>query len=213
MEMFKDLIDLFTNRFSKKYLLLICAVLSITLIFVGTWFCFSDREKMAEQKETLFISDSKSALVEQEEKKEAQVIMVDVKGDVSKPGLYLCPSDASIQEAIQQAGGITEKGDVNSVNLSQRLTDEMVIYIPTLNEAKTLKESPFISQTVSDDMISLNHATVTELETLPGIGPKKAQSIVAYREQNGGFQSIEELKRVDGIGEKTFEQLKSSVRL
>ena len=139
--------------------------------------------------------------------------MVDVKGAVSKPGVYLCPSDARIQDAIQQAGGITEKGDVNSVNLSQRLTDEMVIYIPTLNEAKTLKESPFISQTVSDDMISLNHATVTELETLPGIGPKKAQSIVAYREQNGGFQSIEELKRVDGIGEKTFEQLKSSVRL
>ena len=109
MEMFKDLIDLFTNRFSKKYLLLICAVLSITLIFVGTWFCFSDREKMAEQKETLFISDSKSALVEQEEKKEAQVIMVDVKGAVSKPGVYLCPSDARIQDAIQQAGGITEK--------------------------------------------------------------------------------------------------------
>ena len=103
--------------------------------------------------------------------------MVDVKGAVSKPGVYLCPSDARIQDAIQQAGGITEKGDVNSVNLSQRLTDEMVIYIPTLNEAKTLKESPFISQTVSDDMISLNHATVTELETLPGIGPKRHRAL------------------------------------
>lgn len=152
----------------------------------------------------------------------ATSVWVDVKGAVRIPGVYECSNGQRVQDAIEKAGGVRKGADLRAVNLSQKLVDEMVVYIPrkgervdSVEKGSGMSDFPLSSstgiRTPQEGKIYLNQATAQELESLPGIGPKKAQSIIAFREQQGGFNSIEQLKEVDGIGEKTFEQLKPLV--
>lgn len=144
-----------------------------------------------------------------EEKKE--VVFVDVKGAVKRPGVYqLTLSDRTLQ-AIEKAGGFLKDADVNRVNLAAKVTDGTVIYVPKIGE-KIEGVSTIVSETTRDTKkVNINTATAEQLETLDGIGPSKASAIVAYREENGPFSSIEELKNVSGIGEKSFEKIKNDI--
>ena len=147
-----------------------------------------------------------------------QSIYVDVKGAVRAPGLYELSENERILDAIQLAGGYTEEANTNAINHAQKVEDEMVIYVPKIGEEVTeLTEA--LTVTASSDSknsngkINLNKASADELTGLPGIGPQKAQAIIAYRDENGRFRSIEELKNVSGIGEKTFEKLKELIEV
>ena len=128
-----------------------------------------------------------------------ETILVDIKGEVIRPGVYELDQTKRVQDAIQLAGGLTDVADDLSVNLSQKLRDEMVIHIPKKGESTTP------STATTSDLISLSHATVQDLQTLPGIGEAKANAIVAYREEHGSFKTVDELTNVAGIGEKTLE--------
>ena len=100
---------------------------------------------------------------------------------------------------------------MSKVNLSQKVTDEMIIYIPEFGEEV---EPIFLTQTTNsgqEGKVDLNKADSAQLETLPGIGPGKAQAIIEYRDMNGPFKTIEDVKNVSGIGEKTFEKLKDHI--
>ncbi|PMC39696.1 competence protein ComE [Bacillus sp. UMB0899] len=142
------------------------------------------------------------------------LIMIDVKGAVQQPGVYEMPEDARVFEVIQKAGGLSENANELAVNLASSIQDGMVVYIPLKGETN---ENPFNSQSVVNNegsarrKVNINSATSEELQTLTGIGPSKAEAIIAYREEQGSFTKIEDLLEVNGIGEKSFEKLSEEI--
>ena len=149
-----------------------------------------------------------------------EIIIVDIKGAVKNPGVYQAEADMRVIDIIDLAGGLSETADADTVNLSQRVADQMVIYIPAIGEEAdrpiTVAENPLAEQesgngVTGTEKVDINTADAVLLQTLNGIGEKKAALIIAYREENGSFQTIEDIMEVSGIGEKTFEGLKNLI--
>lgn len=151
-----------------------------------------------------------------------QSFIIDVKGAVAYPGVYTLTEDERIIDAIEMAGGYTEHANPTLINHAQKLQDEMVIYIPKMGEDMNESIGQLIqthqassngasASANSSGKVNINQATESELTTLPGIGPSKAAAIISHRTEVGTFQTIEGLKKVSGIGEKTFEQLKELI--
>ncbi|KRM23838.1 comE operon protein 1 [Latilactobacillus graminis DSM 20719] len=156
---------------------------------------------------------------------------VDLKGAVAHPGIYpIHVSQTRLFEVLKQAGDVTEAADTSQLNLAQTLVDQLIIYVPTNGEAVSaqelvkIAEKPTIAsiannadheqetdQDTTTTKINLNQADVTQLQTLNGIGPKKAEQIITYRDEQGQFKQIEDLQKVGGIGPKTFEQLRTQI--
>lgn len=140
--------------------------------------------------------------------------IVDVKGQVNFPGVYEVEEHLRVHDVIQLAGGFLEMANETAINLAQKISDEMVIYVPHLDEEiNNASTATAWSPSQNEKKVSLNQATTGDLETLPGIGPSKAAAIIKYREEVGAFQSIDELTNVSGIGEKTLEKLRDSLEL
>ncbi len=139
--------------------------------------------------------------------------IVDVKGQVNFPGVYEVEEHLRVHDVIQLAGGFLEMANETAINLAQKISDEMVIYVPHLDEEINNTSTDAWSPSQDEKKVSLNQATTGELETLPGIGPSKAAAIIKYREEVGTFKSIDELTNVSGIGEKTLEKLRDSLDL
>lgn len=141
--------------------------------------------------------------------------LVDVKGAVENPGVYEVMLDERVIDVIEKAGGLKEGADETKINFAGRVTDEMVLYIPLIGEeGENMIVSAGASSTSTsqgEGKININKATSDELQNLPGIGPSKAEAIIAYREDSGLFQTIDDLKLVTGIGDKTFEKLQDQI--
>lgn len=146
-------------------------------------------------------------------------IIVDVKGQVTKPGVYEGLQGERVVDIIDRAGGLTPLADASQVNFAEHVVDEMVIYIPGKGEEI---QSPLVSGSGGTHSsassvnggggkVDLNKADATELQTLPGIGPAKAAAIIEYRDKSGKFKTIEDIKNISGIGEKTFEKLRDQI--
>lgn len=143
-------------------------------------------------------------------------ILVDVKGAVKKEGLYELEVDARVNDAIKAAGGFAEQADKKSVNLAQKLSDEAVVYVASQGEEVSVIPSgtgtaPTDATSEATNKINLNTATVADLTTISGIGEKRANDILAYRDSNGGFKSVDDLNNVSGIGDKTLENIRPYV--
>lgn len=157
-----------------------------------------------------------------EESKEKS-IYVHVIGEVNNPGLVMLTEGSRISDAINYAGGLTNNADIEKVNLAYVVEDGQKIIIPNINakQDNNGEKEELISSnaglnvieetTVSKGKVNINTASQTELETIEGIGPSLANKIIQYRNTNGRFKSIEDLKNVPGIGESKFESMKSSV--
>lgn len=145
------------------------------------------------------------------------VLVVDVKGAVQKPDLYELLVGSRVNDAIEAAGGFTEQADQKSVNLAQKVADEAVIYVATKEEGISVVDTANPASAgggtieTGNTLINLNTATEADLQTISGIGAKRAADIIAYREENGGFKSVDDLNNVTGIGDKTLENLKPYV--
>lgn len=193
-------------------------VIGIVIIAVSSFILLQIFPK--KEEETSFIGDQQDNVFAQNEKEmtveaeEPLILLVDIKGAIKHPGLYKINEGDRIQDVIDLAGGLKDDADENQVNLAQRLQDEMVIYIPTIGE-EIEHIQPNISSTntqnAQDGKVAINHATAEEIQTLNGIGPKKAETIIAYREENGPFHTIEDLLNVSGIGEKTLENIRDQI--
>lgn len=141
-----------------------------------------------------------------------EVWVVDVKGAIKKPGVYLVSHDDRVIDVIDQAGGFAKKANENAINLAEKVIDEMVIYVPKIGEDETevlLSDPGSINN--NDGKIRMNHASLDEMTTLSGIGPKKAQAIIDYRDENGPFQQIEDILNIPGIGEKTLDNFRDDI--
>ena len=140
-------------------------------------------------------------------------IIVDIKGAVKKPAVYKVSSHARVNDVVALAGGLTDQADIKSINLAQKVTDEMTIYAASIGEDVTASEVKQAEQgdATTTDKVNINTADLAKLQTLRGVGAKRAQDIIDYREQNGPFKTPEDLGNVKGFGEKTIEKLKESI--
>jgi competence protein ComEA len=134
-------------------------------------------------------------------------LQVHIAGAVKNPGLYTFSPGSRAADAVQSAGGLTAEADPDAVNLAAVLRDGMQLYIPRRGEEGTSLTAD------RQGLLDLNTAVLDDLLELPGVGPDRAQEILTYREQHGGFKKIEELMDVPGIGETTFERIKPLVTL
>ncbi|PRO65082.1 helix-hairpin-helix domain-containing protein [Alkalicoccus urumqiensis] len=132
-----------------------------------------------------------------------------IHGEVVSPGVYAAETGARVEDIIQLAGGLTAEADAGRINLAQRIQDEMQITVPAAGESESGSEE---GEEADDGVVIINQADEAAWESLPGIGPSKASAIVQYREENGPFSSVDALVDVPGIGEKTLEQLRPSLR-
>ena len=137
-----------------------------------------------------------------------QILCVYVCGAVVNPGVYELTKGSRIVAAVEAAGGFLSDAATEAINLAEHLQDGMQIVVPTKEEAEKAKSE---AARGADGRVNLNTASVAELCTLRGIGEAKAEAILAYRTELGGFSSIEQIKEVTGIGEGLFNQIKSSI--
>lgn len=152
-------------------------------------------------------------------------LQVYINGAVQNPGVYPLQPGDRLADALEAAGGAVADADLTAVNLAQRVRDEGYYYIPKAGETPPpVAESPNLSSShlssdapadsgPGDGLIDLNTATLEDLTTLPGIGDVRAQAIVAYREQNGPFLSVEQVMEVSGIGSTTYENIRDLVQV
>jgi len=208
--------------FSKKQWLIGCICLAVGLAF---YIYRTGGEKSESSLQTSDMIKAESSAARKEGESSDQVIssqdspfvMVDIKGAVQKPGVYQLPKDARVKDALAQAGGATKEADLRQLNLASKLQDEMAVYIPAAGEEipPSSPVSSISSSGTSNDqpLVNINTANTDELQTLNGIGPSKASAIVSYREENGLFQTVEDLGQVSGIGEKSLEKIKAQIKV
>ena len=217
----------------RKYKNKIFGILFIlfTVLIIG-WALDEEPEKV-EEKPIKIEKKEKT-----EKKEEVEKIKVDIKGEINTPGVYELTKENNVMDAINLAGGLTNKSDTSNINLSKKLKDEMVIIVYSKQEIINMKEKEKITcppcnnacieekdetskinitekkeTNESNEKININTANIEELQTLTGIGETKAQNIIDYRNKNGGFKEIEEIKNVQGIGEAAFEKIKDNITI
>lgn len=201
----------------KKVLSIIGGVLAvIVIIFVG-------RGMMASpMKEKVMVTNAvNTTRVEETTTMIPQNCYVDIKGEVLRPGVYEFSCESRIQEVIKKAGGFTEEADETKINLAQKISDQMQIIVPNLHskeeggvtEENSGKGSSSITNSSHSKQgtVNINAATLEELQTIKGIGKKKAEAILQYRKEHGPFRTKDDLLQVKGIGKKALEAIENQV--
>ncbi|WP_229711376.1 helix-hairpin-helix domain-containing protein [Pectinatus frisingensis] len=141
-------------------------------------------------------------------------LVVYVTGAVNSPGVIELPEGSRIVDAVNKCGGMNESADTENINLAQKITDAAQIKIPIRSEnTNTVSLSDGKSSSIDNNRVNINTADESVLDTLPGIGPAMAKRIVEYRQNQGNFQSIDDLKKVRGIGEAKYIKLKDKITI
>ena len=202
----------FINYLEVYYLYIITSFFIIIIALSGSLFYYINQPVVKEVIKEIKVPLKKES--------KAAIFFVDLKGAVKKPGVYQVTNER-VNDLIQRAGGLLKNADTSNINLSQKLTDEMVIIINTKQELKKII-NPIINQPLKNDalitnnsentLINLNTADLNTLMTLTGIGEAKAKDIINYREQTP-FIIIEDLKNVKGIGDSTFDKIKNLITI
>lgn len=145
-------------------------------------------------------------------------IKVEVKGEVKNAGVYEVREGDRVVDVIDKAGGFTSNAYSDNINLSMKVTDELVILVSSKSDIKKGTTNKWSSNINSEDnkesengLININTASKRELMNLPGIGESKADAIISYRNKNGNFKNISDIKNVSGIGSGTYEKFKSNI--
>lgn len=196
----------------KKFLPLILATLA-TVFVLAIYFSQSNNEQADawEENESAFQQATEDS---EKTTEETGKIIVDIKGEINKPGVYELKGDARVKEVILEAGGLTKQAEEKQLNLAEKLQDQQMIYIPNKEEAEEMAiDGDKETGDNNEDMIEINAADINELQKISGVGPAKAQAIVDYREENGAFESVDELNEISGFGEKTVEKLRDSIKI
>lgn len=219
----------FHYRYRKQILIGV-----IILLFISTTTFFIIKNNNHTVKKTT----KKKIIVEKKKeikKDDINYIEVDIKGEVISPGIYKLKEGSRVIDVINASGGLTENANTTVINLSKKITDEMVIIIYSNSQVEDFSKTKEIENQVIDycnqkdenslhndaciskdnntstGKISLSNATLEELMTLPGVGESKAKNIIEYRTSNGPFITIEDVMKVSGIGEGLFDQIKEYI--
>jgi len=177
----------------------------------------NDNPKSSEEY-NLIQEDMEIREVVEEEQFKVKEIVVDICGAVHNPSVIVLDEGSRVIDAVKMAGGLTDKADIKRINLARKLVDGEKIIIPEIGE--DLSDLPVETITPSyetgskeGNKININTATKEELKRLNGIGDVLAEKIIEYREKSGGFKNINDIKNVNGIGEKRFEAIKDDITI
>lgn len=229
----------------RKLELLIIVLLLGTICFLVWNSYFKKNENLLENDDVNHISDNLEKVEESSNVSEEKYILVDIKGEVKKPGVYKLKENSRVIDAINASGGLTKKAYTKYINLSKILKDENVIIVNSTSEIKKVssgnnitevkinnnsKNSASISESelITNDnekseedntgnslegniKVNINTATKEELMKLSNIGESKAEKIIDYRTANGNFNTIEDIKKVSGIGDKLYDSIKENI--
>lgn len=207
----------------KKYILLVLAVLAFLLFFRKN--NAQPESKIVgntEARQSLNQTASKSQVAQNSSS--SSTVTVDITGAIKHQGVYTLKNGARIDELIKAAGGLKPNAQLKTINRAVMLKDQDKVHIPyrgektdpssqTVNRQTASASQNSVSGKNDSPKINLNTATAADLQKLNGIGEKKAQEIISYRQQKGQFKKIEDLMQVSGIGEKTFAKLKDQLSL
>ncbi len=192
---------------NKKVIIFIIALL---IVFFSGFFIGKATSKVgvsSKNEEVMFLDE------------EVENIKVYITGEINNSGVYELKKGSRVIDLIKLAGDLTKDGDLNAINPARTLRDGESITIPKKVLVNSLTEEDAPSNNLStsqsgktkEGLININRASKSELMELPGIGEVKSQAIIDYREENGSFVSIEDIKEVSGIGDKTFEKIKDKI--
>lgn len=228
------------NKKQKIILGIIIAIVVVTIFYYVYVVKEKETESILTIDEIISVDDNSNNDIENnninnedtEENFSDDIIMIHVAGAVNNEGIYELKANSRVADAIDKAGGLKENAYIDKINLAYILEDGMKIYIPNINE-KDLENglsndstgnyitkgnrtdsdsSADVSKNKTDaQKININTATQTELETLPGIGTSTALKIINYRNENGKFAKIEDIKNVSGIGDSKYTQIKGLI--
>lgn len=219
---------------SKKQKIILSIVISIIFVLVLIYVYQNLYEEDAEiiltneenvlDAETNEIVDSNEEISSQNNRESEETVVVHVIGEVNNPGVVTLPEGSRIIDAINMAGGKTEEADLSKINLAYIVEDGTQIYIPRINEdlnqVNLISDGAGVGVVITDSnveeneldsKVNINTASKEKLETLPGVGETTAQKIIDYREANGKFKTIEDIKNVSGIGDAKYESLKDKI--
>jgi len=191
-------------------------IAAVVVIGIGGWLMFhpSNATTVTPAPEQAIKSTEAKSSAVTSQSSHVSPGFVHIKGAVQKPGLYPVDGKTRWDAVVTAAGGLIAKADLSQVNLAKVANDQETLLIPEKGQgqqAAPAQPNAAAASASSGAIINLNTATETQLQTLSGVGPKKAQDIIAYRDEHGGFKQVEELKSVTGIGDKTFEKLAPQV--
>ena len=194
----------------------------IIIISIGMLYFIYSKNQI---KETTSIEDEIliSNSTEKEESEKQEQVIIHITGSVKNPGIVKRKEGSRIEDAIEAAGGLTENADITNVNLAYVLDDGIKIKIPSVTDEDI--EDEVISENIGENIVeennetskgnivNINKATESELQELPGIGSSLASKIIEYRNQNGKFNNIEDIKNVNGIGESKYSSIKDLIKV
>ncbi|MCM8710388.1 helix-hairpin-helix domain-containing protein [Clostridium sp. SYSU_GA19001] len=186
-------------------------ILIILAIFLVVGYIVNRPKSYKFNEDDIFVE---STFSEERQNNEIKTITVYIKGEVKKPGVYRLKAGSIVDDLVRLAGGLTENANPDSkLNLAKKLKDEDYIYVDKKIELEPSKANStiIVQEQEKSSKVNINSATLKELDEIPGIGPVTAQKIIDYREKNGYFTSIEDLKKVGGIGEKTLDKFRDMV--
>lgn len=191
--------------------------IAVVIVILAIVYYFSTKEENSYDDILVnnVVIENKVEEEKQESEKESSFIKVYVAGEVNSPGVIELEEGSRIEDAIQGAGGVKAEANLKNINLAYEVSDGEKIYIPNLSEESEeenmLEPNTSNSSTNAKGKVNINKATATELTSVPGIGASTAQKIITYREENGKFQTIEDVKKVSGIGDSKFESMKDFI--
>ena len=209
---------------SKKQKIIVIGVFIFIIAIIGYYFYlqYQTMDLNIEEKEKL----NEIETIEEEEKEEdlEENIIIHISGAVINEGIVNVKEGARISDVIEKAGGLRENASLRNVNLAYMVEDGQKIYIPTKEEEAEIENEYTIieegnntgnmkNEGDEEEKVNINKATQTELEQLPGIGSATALKIIQYREENGEFKTIEDIKNVNGIGDSKFNNIKEFIEI
>jgi competence protein ComEA len=207
----------FDYKFLFEHKQIIVRAVIITLLILSALFLFLFRTGDRNEEDMLQSVESDSQTTTKNDVS-LDVIIIDVTGEVKNPSVIELPVDSRINDAIQAVGGLTANADISQINRAAILSDGEKVYIPTKIDAPSdnvlnsneidNKDNSGTPENTGDQLININYASAAKLQEVPGIGPVTADKILQYRQVNGLFRKIDDIKKVSGIGDKTFAKMK-----
>lgn len=200
----------------KEHKIVFRTAVIITIVIVAALF-FALREKESDFSGQFVSRQLPAGEVQSGEQAEsdgqtaAAQIYVDIGGQVKNPGVYTVKEGTRLFEVIEKAGGLTEDAFIEQVNQAEAVTDGQKIVIPSDEDVQQSLPPQTALGKDGSGLVNINSADSQTLQEIPGVGPATAEKIIAYRTENGRFSSIEDLKNVSGIGDKTFEKMKDKI--
>ena len=205
----EDVVLFFRQNVKSIILAFVCSL----IVIIGGLFYFN-QSKTEDYSGVSFsnISNETNNKDEKAEDKHDEKIFVDVKGAVKHPGVFETIKDKRVKDLIEEAGGLLDDADTSTLNLSQKVKDQMVIYVLKHGE-KPKQISDGGSSSSNTDVININTANKEQLMKISGVGKTKAEAIISYRDKNGDFKKKEDITKVRGIGKATFEKIKDKIEV